>query len=104
MFFFVKNTRRNKKRDFYTVCKITLKKRISMKAYKVAFLLVIFLFPTNVRSEIKVSAVAGVSNYHINQSVTYQVEINYSTGLMFLQEPNHCLAQYYMLIHPRGSS
>ncbi len=49
-----------------------------MKAYKVAFFLVIFLFPTNVRSEINLSAVDGVSNYQVNQSVTYQVEINYT--------------------------
>ncbi len=49
-----------------------------MKAYKVAFLLIIFLFPTSVRSEINLNAVDGVSNYQVNQSVTYQVEINYT--------------------------
>ncbi|MFX1288831.1 MAG: transglutaminase family protein, partial [Promethearchaeota archaeon] len=31
-----------------------------------------------VRSEIKISALDGVSNYQINQSITYQVEINYT--------------------------
>ena len=49
-----------------------------MKAYKVAFILIIFLFPTNVRSDINLSAADGVSNYQVNQSVTYQVEINYT--------------------------
>jgi transglutaminase-like putative cysteine protease len=80
MFFFSKNTRRNKKRDFYTLAKIVFKKKLGniMKAYKVALLLVIFLFPTNVRSEISTSTVDGISNYQVNQSVTYQVEINYT--------------------------
>ncbi|NVM17143.1 MAG: transglutaminase domain-containing protein [Candidatus Lokiarchaeota archaeon] len=49
-----------------------------MKAFKVAFFIVIFLFPTSVRSEINLSAADGVSNYQVNQSVTYQVEINYT--------------------------
>lgn len=49
-----------------------------MKAYKVAFFLIIFLFPTTVRSEIKINTSAGVSNYQVNQSITYQVEINYT--------------------------
>ena len=49
-----------------------------MKAYKVAFILIIFLFPINVRSDINLSAADGVSNYQVNQSVTYQVEINYT--------------------------
>ena len=49
-----------------------------MKAYKVALILIIFLFPTNVKSEINTSTVNGVSNYHVNQSVTYEVEINYT--------------------------
>jgi transglutaminase-like putative cysteine protease len=49
-----------------------------MKAYKVALILIIFLFPTYVKSEINISAVNGVSNYQVNQSVTYEVEINYT--------------------------
>lgn len=49
-----------------------------MKAYKVLFFLIVFLFPTNVRSEINLSTVDGVSNYQVNQSVTCQVEINYT--------------------------
>ncbi|MFX0077169.1 MAG: transglutaminase family protein [Candidatus Hermodarchaeota archaeon] len=47
-----------------------------MKAYKVALLLIIFLFPVNIRNEVKLSA--GVSKYQINQSITYQVELNYT--------------------------
>lgn len=49
-----------------------------MKALNVAFFIVFFLFPTNVSSEINLSATDGVSNYQVNQSVTYQVEINYT--------------------------
>ncbi|MHA2289807.1 MAG: transglutaminase-like domain-containing protein [Promethearchaeota archaeon] len=49
-----------------------------MKAYKVAFFLIIFLFPTSVRSEIKVRTTNGVSNYQVNQNITYQVDINYT--------------------------
>lgn len=49
-----------------------------MKAYKVAFVLIIFLFPTSVRSEINLSATDGVSNYTVDQSVTLQVEIDYT--------------------------
>ena len=49
-----------------------------MKAYKVAFVLIIFLFPTSVRSEINLSAVDGVSKYTVDQSVTLQVEIDYT--------------------------
>jgi len=48
-----------------------------MKAYKVAFILIIFLFPTNVKSEINLSATDGVSNYQVDQSVTFQVEIDF---------------------------
>ncbi|MHA1460301.1 MAG: transglutaminase-like domain-containing protein [Promethearchaeota archaeon] len=48
-----------------------------MKAYKVAFVLIIFLFPTSVRSEINLSAADGVSNYTVDQSVTLQVEVDY---------------------------
>ena len=49
-----------------------------MKAYKVAFFLVIFLFPTNISAEVTLRTANGVSNYQVNQSVTYQVEINYT--------------------------
>lgn len=49
-----------------------------MKPYKVAFLLVIFLFPTVIRTDINLNSVDGVSNYQINQSITYEVIINYT--------------------------
>lgn len=79
MYFFNTNTRRNKKRDFYTHCIIIIKKnRINMKPYKVAFLLVIFLFPTVIRTDINLKSVDGVSHYQINQSITYEVIINYT--------------------------
>jgi len=78
MFFFGKNTRRNKNRDFYCISIKLKKKSRIMKAYKVAFFLVLFLFPLSVRSEIKLSTTYGVSNYQIDQNITYQVEINYT--------------------------
>jgi len=49
-----------------------------MKTYKLAILLLIVAFPLNFNSEIKVSSTNGVSNYSINQYVTYQVELNYT--------------------------
>ncbi|MFX0010652.1 MAG: transglutaminase family protein [Candidatus Hermodarchaeota archaeon] len=49
-----------------------------MKTYKVAFLLLIFLVPTSVTARINLNTFEGVSHYHINQSVTYQVELNYT--------------------------
>ena len=49
-----------------------------MKTYKVAFFLLIFLLPTSVTARIDLNTFEGVSHYHINQSVTYQVEMNYT--------------------------
>jgi len=49
-----------------------------MKTFKLAFLLLIVSFPLNFNTELKVSSSTGVSNYSIDQSVTYQVEINYT--------------------------
>jgi len=49
-----------------------------MKAFKLALLLLIVAFPLNFTNELKVSSADGVSNYSINQSITYQVEINYT--------------------------
>ena len=49
-----------------------------MKAFKLAILLLVVSFPLNFNNELKVSSSSGVSNYSINQSITYQVEINYT--------------------------
>ena len=49
-----------------------------MKTYKLAILLLIVAFPLNFNSEIKVSSTNGVSNYSINQSITYQLDINFT--------------------------
>ena len=49
-----------------------------MKVFKLAFLLLIISFPLTFNNEIKISSSSGVSNYSINQSITYQVEINYT--------------------------
>ena len=49
-----------------------------MKTFKLALLLLILAFPINFSSELKVNSSGGVSNYSINQGVTYQVEINFS--------------------------
>ena len=49
-----------------------------MKAFKLALLLLIVSFPLNFNSELAVSSSDGVSNYSINQSITYQVEKNYT--------------------------
>ena len=79
-----------------------------MKTYKLAILLLIVAFPLNFNSEIKVSSTNGVSNYSINQSITYQVEINFSlthqsgsAGDYFFKfsrlndrQPNSSLTQY----------
>lgn len=46
-----------------------------MKTHKIAFLLLIFLFPMNLMS---LASAEGISNYEISQSVTYQVELNYT--------------------------
>ncbi|GAG94543.1 unnamed protein product, partial [marine sediment metagenome] len=79
-----------------------------MKAYKLVLLLLIVAFPLNFNSELKVSSTNGVSNYSINQSITYQVEINFSltyqsgsAGDYFFKfsrlndrQPNSSLTQY----------
>ena len=49
-----------------------------MKTYKLAILLLIVAVPLNFNSEIKVSSTNGVSNYSINESITYQVDINFN--------------------------
>ncbi|MHA1509672.1 MAG: transglutaminase-like domain-containing protein [Promethearchaeota archaeon] len=49
-----------------------------MKTFKLALLLLIFSFPLNITNELQVSSAEGVSNYSINQNVTYQVDINYT--------------------------
>ncbi|TET02184.1 MAG: transglutaminase domain-containing protein [Promethearchaeota archaeon] len=49
-----------------------------MKTFKLALLLLIVAFPLNFNDELKVSSADGVSNYSINQSITYQVDINYT--------------------------
>ena len=49
-----------------------------MKTFKLGLLLLIISFPLNLNSELKVSSSTGVSNYSIDQSVTYQVELNYT--------------------------
>ncbi len=46
-----------------------------MKTHKKAFLLLIFLFPMNLMS---IASAEGISNYEVSQSVTYQVELNYT--------------------------
>jgi transglutaminase-like putative cysteine protease len=46
-----------------------------MKTQKIAFLLLIFLFPMNLMS---IASAEGISNYEVSQSVTYQVELNYT--------------------------
>jgi len=49
-----------------------------MKAFKLALLLLIVSFPLNFNIELAVSSSDGVSNYSINRSITYQVEINFT--------------------------
>ncbi len=49
-----------------------------MKAFKLALLLLIVSFPLNINNGLAVSSDDGVSNYSISQSVTYQVDINYT--------------------------
>jgi len=49
-----------------------------MKAFKLVLLVLIITFPLNINNELEVSSSIGVSNYSINQSITYQVEINYT--------------------------
>ena len=49
-----------------------------MKAFKLALIVLIVLFPLNINNELKLSSSDGVSNYSINQSITYQVDINYT--------------------------
>jgi len=46
-----------------------------MKTYKIAFLLLIFLFPMNIMT---IASAEGISNYEVTQSVTYQVELSYT--------------------------
>jgi len=46
-----------------------------MKTQKIAFLLLIFLFPMNL---ISIASAEGISNYEVSQSVTYQVELNFT--------------------------
>jgi len=46
-----------------------------MKTHKIAFLLLIFLFPMNLMS---IASAEGISNYEVSQSITYQVEMNYT--------------------------
>ena len=78
MLFFSKNTRTNKNRDFYYVTKHNLIYLTTMKAFKLALLLLIVSFPLNFNIELAVSSSDGVSNYSINRSITYQVEINFT--------------------------
>ncbi|MBY9016842.1 MAG: transglutaminase domain-containing protein [Candidatus Lokiarchaeota archaeon] len=49
-----------------------------MKAFKLVLLVLIITFPININNEFKVSSSNGVSNYSVNQSITYQVKINFS--------------------------
>jgi transglutaminase-like putative cysteine protease len=49
-----------------------------MKAFKLALILLIVAFPLNFSNELVVSFSDGVSNYSINQSIDYQVDINYT--------------------------
>ena len=49
-----------------------------MKTFKLALLLLIVSFPLNLNNQLKVSSSNGVSNYSIDQNVTYQVEVNYT--------------------------
>ena len=46
-----------------------------MKTHKIAFLLLIFIFPMNLMS---IASAEGISNYGVSQSVTYQVELDYT--------------------------
>jgi len=46
-----------------------------MKTHKIAFLLLIFLFPMNLTS---IASAEGISNYEVSKSVTYQIELNYT--------------------------
>ncbi len=46
-----------------------------MKTHKIAFLLLIFLFPMNIMT---IASAEGISNYEVTQNVTYQVELNYT--------------------------
>ncbi len=46
-----------------------------MKTHKIAFLLLIFLFPMNIMT---IASAEGISNYKVTQNVTYKVELNYT--------------------------
>jgi len=79
MFFFSKNTRTNKNRDFHNIyTKHNLIDLTTMKAFKLALIALIVLFPLNITNELAISSSSGVSNYSISQGITYQVEINFS--------------------------
>ncbi len=79
MFFFSKNTRTNKNRDFHNIyTKHNLIDLTTMKAFKLVLIVLIVLFPLNITNELAVSSTDGVSNYSINQGITYQVDINYT--------------------------
>ena len=79
MFFFSKNTRTNKNRAFHNIyTKHNLIDLTTMKAFKLALIVLIVAFPLNINNELKVSSADGVSNYSINQSIMYQVELNYT--------------------------
>jgi len=79
MFFFSKNTRTNKNRDFHNIyTKNNLIDLTTMKAFKLALIALIVLFPLNITNELRVSSSDGVSNYSISQGITYQVEINFT--------------------------
>jgi len=109
MFFFSKNTRTNKNRDFHNICiKHNLIYLTTMKAFKLALIVLIVLFPLNNTNELKVSSSNGVSNYSISQGITYQVELNFTlthlsgaNGDYFFKfsrlndrQPNSSLTQY----------
>jgi len=46
-----------------------------MKTHRIVLLLLIFLFPMNLTS---IASTEGISNYEVSQSVTYQVELDYT--------------------------
>jgi len=109
MFFFSNNTRTNKNRDFHNIyTKHNLIDLTTMKAFKLALIALIVLFPLNITNELRVSSSDGVSNYSISQGITYQVEINFTLthisgangDYLFKfsrlndRQPNSSLAQY----------
>ena len=49
-----------------------------MKTFKLALIVSIVLFPLNITNGLSVSSDDGVSNYSISQSITYQVDLNYT--------------------------